>query len=84
MKSILDLLKEEDNLVRSIKRMESDLTHYKHTIIPIEIIDIGCDARDDDIKHYNELVDATEKAIASEHELLSCIREQIRSVIMGN
>lgn len=84
MKSILDLLKIEDNVVRSIERMEHDLSNYRHMREFASACDIDCASRNDDIRRYGDLVDATAKGIASAHVELIHIREQIRLTIMGN
>lgn len=83
MKSILDLLREEDELVRSIREMRLNLKWYRDMLKEINAINIECDARNDDIRNYNYLVNATEKAIVSACDKLVHIRKQIRVMITG-
>lgn len=83
MKSILDLLREEDNVVRGIEQLKRYKRHYELTVKVAIETNIEYERRDDDIREYSELVATCDKALVSAYQDLIRIRKQIRVAIMG-
>lgn len=63
MKSLLNLLEHEDDIVKEIERYEWDISWYKRELRRVEEYRIECEAKDYDIARFKEFIDAATQAI---------------------
>lgn len=81
MGSLLDILKEEDELIAQIKRYKRACAIIQDEMVRVQNIDIDCERKREDLKRLAEQLEDTQKLIVSDEKRLVGVRKQIRKYL---
>ena len=75
------MLKREDDLVHVIRQYEEKIRLFEKRIEAIQGIDIDCEAKQNDLTYYDNLIDEARAWIVVRNEELKSVRDDLRNYI---
>ena len=78
MKSLLDILTKEKELVDRFKRQKDAIHVYEEQLERIRGIDVDCKIKEDDMNRYKILIEENERAILMTKRKIDGVRLEIR------